>query len=284
MAFSLINNTVHGQDRIRSLVCANHVAYSFLTGLQSDKSPEMQRELARSKMGYQNNILDALKNLDAMLMQDMGYMRQCWKLNAAACRVGSALKGRSAAELGLQHPEDIVGMKTVCIKSFIYDMAMSANVYQPPCMATMELDRSVLDTTSPCDAMLSVMLTFAEVQEAIVHETRKCVSPGQTHQIDTDKLGALERKMQGVRAQVEEFRARPESSSDDYLRFEWLSIDLNFYSMMTTITRLGSVGDDPHAHMKCLENARRCLFTLKAMLAQFAQVTSPDRYLSSLAW
>lgn len=326
MAVGLIDHSLHGQARVRALVCVNHMAYAFLTALQAEEQDQrppsgaptpgaaLRHAMAQSRLRYRANMLAAVQYLDpaaevveadavdgadvsllyalhagAMLMQDLGYMRQCWKLNVATCRVAAALRGRSADERRLQSARDREGVRMVLRKSFIYDMAMSANIYQPACLAAMDVDRHVPDTAKPANAMLSVMLACAEVQESLVRETRKCVrqqpGSGPTRRCDPATLAALARRMEGpVRAQVEAFRARPEFA-DDYLQFEWRSIDLNYYSMMTSITRLGAAGDDdPDAHIKCLENARRCLFTLKAMLAQYTKAAVPDRYLSSLAW
>ncbi|CAG9975618.1 unnamed protein product [Clonostachys byssicola] len=279
------------------------MAYAYLTSSESERSPAMDSELQRSRKRYRDNVKTALDYLDtkprpdvtllfalqcaAMLMQDIGDMRHCWKLNTQSCLIGAMLKGKPVEEIGITTSEDLVTMRLACIRAYVFDMALSANMYQSACVAPMDIDRTVLDTEKPADAMLCVLLSFAQVQEVIVWETRKCAAPDQTHhrpQMDTEKLASLMARMKVIRSQAEEFQHKPGSAGDDYLQFEWRSLDFIFYSVMTTITRLSATGENSHLQRQCLENARKCLFTLKDMLEMQSNTANPVRYLSSLKW
>jgi hypothetical protein len=68
----------------------------------------------------------------------------------------------------------------------------------------MDIDRTVLDTERPGDAMSSILLSLSEVQEVIIHETRKLAAPGQRNQMDTARLGSLKQQMKYIRAQAQE--------------------------------------------------------------------------------
>lgn len=76
----------------------------------------------------------------------------------------------------------------------------------------------------------------------------------------------------------------PSSAQDEFIQFEWMTIECIFYSMMTSLTRLSSTSDDPKSHIECLDNSRKCLFTLKALLETASGAESVTRYYSSLAW
>jgi hypothetical protein len=128
----------------------------------------------------------------------------CWKLNTLACRVGAALRGRSMSELGGFGPGDLTALRLACIRSYIFDTALSANNFQPACLARMDIDRSVLDIEKPGDAMLDILLSFSEVQEVIIHETRKLAAPGQRNQMDTARIRGLRQQMRNTRAQSQE--------------------------------------------------------------------------------
>ena len=54
--------------------------------------------------------------------------------------------------------------------------------------------------------------------------------------------------------------------------------------MMTSLIRLGATPNDLRAHSSCLENARKCLLTMKLLLELWDRSENPDLYAASLAW
>jgi hypothetical protein len=141
-------------------------------------------------------------------MQDLGQMRMCWKLNTVACRVGAALKTQSPLQLGVDYREGRCYLRTVLIRCYILDTALSANLYQPACLEDLDIDPSVLDTNTTSDALLGVMLSYAQVHEVIIHETRKCANPAQLRQMDTVRLMGLRERMLGIQSATDEVRCQ----------------------------------------------------------------------------
>lgn len=144
-----------------------------------------------------------------MLMQDVGNMRGCWKLNMIACRVAAAIREASGDALELASTDgQLSAFRYGCIRAFIFDNALSANMYQPSSMALtgIEFPSDLLDMSKPRDAMLSVLWSIAQVQEVMVLETRKCASPGQRDRMNTGNLSMLKDRMMDIRIQAETVR------------------------------------------------------------------------------
>lgn len=70
----LINCTVHDQRRLQYIICANQVAYAFLTCLEPPAEKAMQRELLRSKNRYKDNVVSALRQLDTRPRPDVALL------------------------------------------------------------------------------------------------------------------------------------------------------------------------------------------------------------------
>ncbi|KAK6371599.1 hypothetical protein LTS17_008850 [Exophiala oligosperma] len=309
MAFALINHEVHGQMRLHYVVCVNYISYSYLVAIGSEgQSAAMMENLQVSKRRYCANAMAALDAMDltsspdipmlqallsgAMLSQDIGNMRRCWRLNTNACRICSSLGGRTLSELNtIASPEEAMNTRLVFLKCYIFDKSLSANMYQPSCLVDMRLDTSRLDVTTPSHAMLFILLELSKVQEVMVRETTAMLAS--SRQAGTsmenlpghEKLRACQGRMNQIFAQTQEFRAKPPSSQDEFLNFEWMNIDFIYSSMMTSLTRLTSRADDARSDYECLRHARNSLSSLNLLLRLVSQPCSfREMSMSSLAW
>jgi len=139
-----------------------------------------------------------------MLMQETGRMRQCWRFNSLACQVGAAVSQSPSTNDGSLTTEDSKLLRITYIRSYAFNSALSANFYQPACSARLEIDRSVLNTDRPEDAMLETLLSFAEVQAVMIQETKNCASHQQKYQMNTNRLANLKHQMRKIRLKIEE--------------------------------------------------------------------------------
>ncbi|KAF4938591.1 hypothetical protein CGCF245_v004390 [Colletotrichum fructicola] len=295
-ALDLIDCIVHDQRRAQFIICVNYAAYAFISCLESPTTVRMQKQLARSKQRFRDNVVAALQYLDttprpdipllnallsaAMLMQDTGNMRHCWKLNTLACKVAVLLKDCAVIDLDIDDDDSLSELQISYIKCFIFDTSLSANMYQPACLASLDINEGLLTKRNAGHAMLKTLLSISFVSRSIILETRKCAGPNRAAgRIDTSCVGRLRDKMRLIRDQIK-FSSRP----DEFLIFEWQTMECIYYSLMTTINRLSSTANDDASNKECLEVSRRCLLTLKGLLDTISRVKQPDRFLSSLAW
>lgn len=139
-----------------------------------------------------------------MLMQEIGNMRYCWKLNTAACRVCEQLWQCPLADLEASKPEQESLIQTLFMKCYIFDRVLSANIYQPASLANFDVNPAVLDSRNPSDAMLSALVAYAKVMDVIIKETRRCTSPGKMNQLDTNRLKDLSTEMIQIRQKCDE--------------------------------------------------------------------------------
>ncbi|KKK26011.1 hypothetical protein AOCH_000446, partial [Aspergillus ochraceoroseus] len=273
MTHALLECKVHGQKLIQFIICVNFTAYNFLTALESeDISSYFKSLICGSKKKYQKTIIEALNHLEmkprpdpcllqsllsaAMTMQEMGYMQRCWQLNTIACRVCALLSGPSNTDL--QHhlsKQDIFYMRINMMKCFVFDRALSANVNQPASLANIDLDISLLKTEQPDHAMLLTMVEIARFK--------------------TQSF---------VMRKAEKFRNSEAVLQDPYLHFEWTGVEFMYFSMMTSISRLASNGEQ-QTHEECLKHSRSCLSILKSLLDLASQLPEHGAKCScSLAW
>ncbi|KEF63716.1 uncharacterized protein A1O9_01694 [Exophiala aquamarina CBS 119918] len=309
MALALINHKVYGQTRLHYIVCVNYIAYSYLVAIGSEgQSRAMVENLEESKRRYYAKAFAALDEMDlkaapdipmlqallsgAMLSQDTGNMRRCWRLNTNACRICASLGGRALSELNTSGSfEEAMNTRLVFLKCYIFDKSLSANMYQPSCSAHMRLDSSKLDLSQPSHAMLFILLELSRVQEIIVRETSAIKSPSQPARLgmenltSNEELRACQGRMHRIFAKTQEFRAKPPSNQDGYLKFEWMNVDFIYASMMTTLIRLTARIDDTRSNHECLRHARNSLSSLNVLLQIVSQPSSfRGMALSSLAW
>lgn len=151
-----------------------------------------------------------------MLLQEIGNMRRCWRLNTTACRVCSSLGGRSLSELNTHaSAEEAVNTRLVFLKCYIFDKSLSANMYQPSCLANMRLENSKLQLTRPSHAMLFILFELSKVQEVIVRETAAIQSPIKPSHRTVENLSGNENlkgcqtRMKQIFAQTQEVRCYP---------------------------------------------------------------------------
>ena len=82
MVLALRDCSVHGQQRIQYLICVNHVAYSFITALDSKQTPEMRDGLKMSKKRYRDNVVTAVGLLDTSVRPDVSLL---YALQSGVC-------------------------------------------------------------------------------------------------------------------------------------------------------------------------------------------------------
>ncbi|PTU19543.1 hypothetical protein P175DRAFT_0550006 [Aspergillus ochraceoroseus IBT 24754] len=302
MTHALLECKVHGQKLIQFIICVNFTAYNFLTALESeDISSYFKSLICGSKKKYQKTIIEALNHLEmkprpdpcllqsllsaAMTMQEMGYMQRCWQLNTIACRVCALLSGPSNTDL--QHhlsKQDIFYMRINMMKCFVFDRALSANVNQPASLANIDLDISLLKTEQPDHAMLLTMVEIAQIQDSIIRETTVMNHSGQAEEINTGKIRSQASRLRQVMRKAEKFRNSEAVLQDPYLHFEWTGVEFMYFSMMTSISRLASNGEQ-QTHEECLKHSRSCLSILKSLLDLASQLPEHGAKCScSLAW
>lgn len=133
-------------------------------------------------------------------------MRQCWRFNSLACQVGAIITQNPSATRDTESADEIKLLRITCIRAYAFNSALSANIYQPACSAKLDIDRSVLDTENPEDAVLETLLSFAEVQEVIIQETKSCTSHQQRYQMNIERVASLKHQMRKIRLKIEEVR------------------------------------------------------------------------------
>lgn len=70
-ALDLIDCIVHDQRRAQFIICVNYAAYAFISCLESPTTVRMQKQLARSKQRFRDNVVAALQYLDTTPRPDV---------------------------------------------------------------------------------------------------------------------------------------------------------------------------------------------------------------------
>ncbi|KAL2783889.1 hypothetical protein BJX66DRAFT_344552 [Aspergillus keveii] len=230
MLHRLLNNAVHDQERLHCIISIQH--------LQTEGPPSIP-------LFYAPHCVSTL-------MQDIGHMRQGWRLNMSACKVGATFNPWSPLELGVNDGEEFSHLHRTIISCYVRDTTLSANLYQPACLGNLGLVSATLNNHNPSDALLGVRLSYAQVHEAII--------------------------LSGFK-----LRNRHTLMSKDWLRFEWLNLDFIFHSTMTSIIRLGSWAEESQPYQECLDTTRNSLLSLITLLDIFSEAGGANGYLSILA-
>ncbi|RAH68326.1 fungal specific transcription factor domain-containing protein [Aspergillus aculeatinus CBS 121060] len=299
MAFALLDGSVHGTTRLLYMLSVNCVAYTFLTAMDVDEQDNINVELNMAAQAkYLRNIECALQHVDtqprrdpllfqallsaAMVMQDAGYMRRCWRLNWAACGVGALLDEDWFRQSTLP-AEELVQIRIALMKCYIHDRALSTDFSQPSSLMDLPISTDLLDQEKPCDAMLLTMVDIAKVTDALFREARAYSAAGE-RQINKTMVQEQVKVLQGIMARSDEFRNRPPASTDPYLISEWAAIDFIYFSMMASLVRL-SAGDARSTDQEGLHHARNALSSLLQLL-KCATVSSSYRMkaLASVCW
>ncbi|PTU19532.1 hypothetical protein P175DRAFT_0533972 [Aspergillus ochraceoroseus IBT 24754] len=302
MAQALLEGTVHGRERVHYIVCVNCTAYMFLAAIDSNEQNSLRKELSKiARRKFRENINAAVHHLDtyprqdpllmqallsaAMVMQDTGYMRRCWELNSAACRVGALLTGSWIAERAKTAPADeIFEIRLNLMKCYVFDRALASNANQPASLVEVDIDTSVLDTSKQSHAMMSIMVEIGKAHDVIIRETRALGATGNIDQVDTATIRAQGERVMDIIQRAKEFRSQAPASESRFLISEWAGIDFVCSSTLTSIGRLSAI-EDRSGHQSCLNHARDSLSALKTML-EIATPPTPYRTkcISSIAW
>lgn len=79
MALSLIDCSVHGQQRVRYLICVNWFAFIYLSSLDHDdqrlKTSKMEQYLDTSRLRYRDNTLFAVHHLEIDASPDVSLLQ-----------------------------------------------------------------------------------------------------------------------------------------------------------------------------------------------------------------
>ncbi|KAL2841017.1 hypothetical protein BJY01DRAFT_249727 [Aspergillus pseudoustus] len=195
-------------------------------------------------------------------------MRRCWQVNTVACRLIAALDRRMAQDpMGDCLPMNAASFSLVGIKCYVFDKALSANIYQPPPLIEFRLRDGVMDYRKPAHAVLAVLLDLAHIHHTMIREARKWTDVCPTTRADLRDIRALRPLRNRIWDKIEEYRQPSLYDNEDFVVFEWQTVQFAFLSTMLSITRLGA-GTMPEARQECVMLARLCLTTLKAMLQQ----------------
>ncbi|KAJ5594403.1 transcriptional regulator family: Fungal Specific TF [Penicillium hispanicum] len=223
------------------------------------------------------------------LMQHMGNMSRCWMLVAFASRVIVALNYHNITDTVPRNEteEDIHACLYTC---YYFDKILSLLLLRPPSLPELKVDPAQLihlDPELPTTAMVTGIVQYSHLRASLLGIL-----------LDTKKIGEVEKatflsdlvvQAHTIHSNFQAYRSRNEPrfpASWDILQLEWLSMDFNYYSVLTTLIRArSSVLKSRLVCEECLYAARKALTTLHAMQEAFSShVTSVDAYPYFLTW
>ncbi|KAJ5288617.1 transcriptional regulator family: Fungal Specific TF [Penicillium angulare] len=223
------------------------------------------------------------------LMQYLGNMSRCWMFTAFASRVIVALNYHSITNTIPQNAkeEEIHACVYTC---YYFDSTLSLLLLRPPSLPELKVEPAQLihrDPELPTTAMIIGIVELAQVKGTLLKIL-----------LDTKEMNDVEKanilsdlvfRAQKVYSDLQIYRSRQEIEFPDswvLLRREWLSVDFNYYSALTTLIRArSSVLKSRLVCEDCLYAARKALTTLRALQEAFSDdETSVDSYPYFLTW
>lgn len=194
---------------------------------------------------------------------------------------------------------------------YYFDKTLSVLLLRPPSLPDLKVDPTQLihmDPDLPTTPIIRGIVEFAHIKSTLVNILLDSNKMG-----DMDKANVLSNlvaRAHAVHSDLEivrsdmtsyshsheiqgtkflQHRSRQEqrfSTSWGTIQREWLSMDFNYYSVLTTIIRArSSVLKSRLVCEECLFTARKALTTLRAMQEAFSgHATSVDSYPSFLTW
>ncbi|KAJ5918386.1 transcriptional regulator family: Fungal Specific TF [Penicillium verhagenii] len=223
------------------------------------------------------------------LMQYLGNMSRCWMLTAFASRVIVALNYHNITSPIPQSEveEDIHACIYTC---YYFDKTLSLLLLRPPSLPELKVEPSQLihlDPEVPTTAMIGGIVELANIKSTLLHVL-----------LDTKEMSDMEKashlsdlvvRAQTIHSNLKIHQIRQQvkfQASWPILRREWLSMDFNYYSVLTTIIRArSSVLKSRLVCEDCLYAAREGLITLRALQEAFStDEISVNSYPYFLTW
>ncbi|KAJ5768616.1 hypothetical protein N7533_001199 [Penicillium manginii] len=223
------------------------------------------------------------------LMQYLGNMSRSWMFNALASRIIVALNYHNITD-PVPHNETEEEIHACLYTCYYFDKTLSVLLLRPPSLPDLKVDPTQLihmDPDLPTTPIIRGIVEFAHIKSTLVNILLDSNKMG-----DMDKANVLSNlvaRAHAVHSDLEIHRSRQEqrfSTSWGTIQREWLSMDFNYYSVLTTIIRArSSVLKSRLVCEECLFTARKALTTLRAMQEAFSgHATSVDSYPSFLTW
>lgn len=239
-------------------------------------------------------------------MQYLGNMSRCWMLNALASKVVIALNYHNITDTvpRSEVEEEIHACVYTC---YYFDKTLSLLLLRPPSLPELKVEPQELihlDPDVPTTAMIRGIVEFSHLKSTLPNILMNTKEMGDIEKANalSDLVGraqAIHSKLQVVSGSLNDdqetlltliqYRSRQElefPASWPILRREWLSVDFNYYSILTTIIRArSSVLKSRLVCEDCLYAARKALTTLRALQEAFSgHATSVDAYPYFLTW
>ncbi|KAJ6032247.1 transcriptional regulator family: Fungal Specific TF [Penicillium herquei] len=223
------------------------------------------------------------------LMQYMGNMPRCWMFTALASRIIVALNYHNITNTTPRNEKEheIHACVYTC---YYFDTTLGLLLLRPPSLPELKVEPARLihmDPELPTTAMIIGIVELAQVKSTLLQML-----------LDTKEMGDMEKacllsdlvvRAQKIYSNLQIYRNRQElefPGSWALLRREWLSVDFNYYSALTTLIRArSSVLKSRMVCEDCLYAARKALTTLRALQEAFSSdATSVDSYPYFLTW
>ncbi|KAJ5885120.1 transcriptional regulator family: Fungal Specific TF [Penicillium taxi] len=232
-------------------------------------------------------LLQALLSGKA-LFQILGDMERCWMVTASACRVLVALNYHNIISTVPQN--DVEDDIHACIYTcYHYDKTLSLLLLRPPCLPELRVNPTQLvhlDPELPTTEVMIEIVQLAELKSIFVNTI-----------LDTKNMGAMEKagilsdivlRAKSIYSNAQIYRSRQEHDFPELwtrLRRNWLSIDFNYYSALTTFIQARSSALKSRLVCEdCLFAARKTLTTLQDLLGAVDDTDSVDSYPYFLTW
>ncbi|CAG7988247.1 unnamed protein product [Penicillium nalgiovense] len=223
------------------------------------------------------------------LMQYLGNMTRCWMLTALASRMIVSLNYHNITDVSprTQTEENIHACVFLC---YYFDKTLSLLLLRPPSLPDLKVKPTQLihiDPDLPTSTMITGVVEYSELKNTLLTILLDTKTVGDTEKANI--LSDLVARAHIIHSNMQLFRRRQEqqfTQSWSHLRREWLSMDFNYYSVLTTIIQArSSVLKSRLVCESCLYTAREALTTLRALQEAFSnRINSIDSYPYFLTW
>ncbi|KAJ5820797.1 uncharacterized protein N7525_010081 [Penicillium rubens] len=223
------------------------------------------------------------------LMQYLGNMTRCWMLTALASRMIVSLNYHNITDVSprTQTEENIHACVFLC---YYFDKTLSLLLLRPPSLPDLKVKPTQLihiDPDLPTSTMITGVVEYSELKNTLLTILLDTKPIGDTEK--ANMLSDLVARAHIIHSNMQMFRRRQEqqfTQSWSHLRREWLSMDFNYYSVLTTIIQArSSVLKSRLVCENCLYTAREALTTLRALQEAFSnRINSIDSYPYFLTW
>ncbi|KGO48458.1 Transcription factor, fungi [Penicillium expansum] len=223
------------------------------------------------------------------LMRYLGNMTRSWMLTALASRMIVSLNYHNITDANprTEIEESIHACVYTC---FYFDKTLSLLLLRPQSLPSLKLKPTQLihiDPDLPTYAMMTGIVEYSELKSTVLNVLLESKTMGDTEKANI--LSDLVARAHIIHSNSQMTRRRQEQQfpqSWSHLRREWLSMDFNYYSVLTTIIQArSSVLKSRLVCENCLYTAREALTTLRALQEAFStRANSIDPYPYFLTW